>query len=256
MSDPAPNRVPELSLVMPCYNEAVCLDRTVPPLVEAFSRAGVALELVLVDNGSTDDTSAVIDRLIARGLPITRAHVPVNQGYGLGILTGLGISHGQAVGHIAADGQVAAEDVVKVYLALKGASGPALAKARRRGRKDGLIRDVISIGYNALMHVMFPGVKSRDINCNPKFMPADVLRVMQLASRDWFLEPEIMLKAGHLRLPVIEVDVLSLTREAGRSHVRLATVLEFIWNIAKYRTGGSWRAWRRRVADVAVSEAL
>src|SRR5579859_4001056 len=79
---------PELSLVMPCYNEEKCLELTVPPLIEEFRNAGVDLQLVLVDNGSTDDTSGTIDRLIARGFPITKGVVPVNQGQGLGVLTG------------------------------------------------------------------------------------------------------------------------------------------------------------------------
>jgi len=76
-------RVPELSLVMPCFNEENCLDLTVPPLLQVFQQAGVDLELILVDNGSTDRTSAVIDGLIARGLPIVKAVVSVNQGQGL-----------------------------------------------------------------------------------------------------------------------------------------------------------------------------
>ena len=51
------DRVPDLSLAMPCYNEEDCLGRTVPPLVETFQKAGINLELVLVDNGSVDRTS-------------------------------------------------------------------------------------------------------------------------------------------------------------------------------------------------------
>jgi len=87
-------RVPELSLVMPCFNEENCLDLTVPPLLQVFQQAGVDLELILVDNGSTDRTSAVIDGLIARGLPIVKGRRIVNQGQGLGIRSGLQMSRG------------------------------------------------------------------------------------------------------------------------------------------------------------------
>src|SRR5581483_5057774 len=98
---------PELSLVLPCYNEESCLERTVPPLAQAFREAGVALELVLVDNGSTDGTSDVIERLIACGLPVIKGTVPVNQGQGLGMLTGFRLCRGRYIGYICADGQVA-----------------------------------------------------------------------------------------------------------------------------------------------------
>src|SRR5947208_12552058 len=92
----------QLSLVMPCYNEEQCLEKTVPPVVETFMQAGITLEMILVDNGSNDQTSAVIDGLIAKGLPVVKATVPVNRGQGLGILTGLRLSRGRHVGYLCA----------------------------------------------------------------------------------------------------------------------------------------------------------
>jgi hypothetical protein len=105
-----------------------------------------------------------------------------------------------------------------------------------------------------MMQIFFWGMPSRDVNCNPKILPARVLRLMQLSSDDWFLEAEVMLKARHLRIPVVEVDVQSLERQAGRSHVRIATVLEFLKNIVVFRIGGPWREWRRQVSAVVASQ--
>ena len=225
-----------------------------PALVEAFAKAGVALELVLVDNGSTDDTSATIDSLIANGLPVTKASVPVNRGQGLGIRTGLSAGRGRHIGYVNADGQVTPDDVVRVYTATRAAPN-ALVKARRPERAESLLRAVVSTVYNATMHIFFWGMPSSDVNCNPKILPASVLRVMELSSDDWFLEAEVMLKARHLRIPVVEVDVQSHQRQAGRSHVRIATVLEFLRNIVVFRLGGPWREWRRQVSAVAASQA-
>lgn len=225
-----------------------------PALADAFARAGVALELVLVDNGSTDNTSRAIDSLIANGLPVTKAVVPVNLGQGLGIRTGLAAGKGRHIGYVNADGQVTPEDVVRVYAETRDAPN-ALVKARRPNREDSLLRAVVSVVYNATMQIFFWGMPSRDVNCNPKILPASVLRLMQLSSDDWFLEAEVMLKARHLQIPVVEVDVQSHERQAGRSHVRIATVLEFLRNIIVYRLGGPWRAWRRQVAAVAASQA-
>jgi len=246
---------PELSLVMPCYNEEKCLELVVPPLVEQFRKAGVQLQLVLVDNGSTDHTADVIDRLVARGMPITKGIVPVNQGYGLGVLSGYALCRGRYVGHLCADGQVAPDSVLTVYRTLRAAPGPALAKARRRFRQDGWVRKIVSIVYNAGMQLIFPGMPSIDINGNPKILPAHILRLMDLTSRDWFLEAEVMLKARHLRLMVFEIDVPGFPRQEGRSHVRLATVLEFVRNIAAYRLGGLSRAWRKQVSQAVLHHA-
>jgi glycosyltransferase involved in cell wall biosynthesis len=245
---------PELSLVMPCYNEENCLEKTVPPLAHVFEAAGVDLEIILVDNGSTDGTSQVIDQLIARGLPVVKGVVKVNQGQGLGILTGLRISRGEYVGYLCADGQVGPESVLVIYRALRSAHGQTLAKARRRFRQDSWIRKIVSIQFNALMLLLFPGIPSLDVNGNPKIMPADVLRMMELSSRDWFLEAEVMLKARHLRLLVIEIDVPGCLRRAGVSNVRMQTVLEFARNILSYRFGGPWRRWCQRTELAAIRQ--
>ncbi len=235
---------PELSLVIPCYNEEACLPLTLPPLVDAFRHAGVPLELVLVDNGSHDATSAVIDDLISKGLPVVKGTVPDNQGQGLGFLTGIRLARGRFIGWICADGQVRSEDVLAIFESLRDAPAPAMAKARRRYRQDSWLRKINSIVYNALFQVLFLGIRSLDINGNPKIFPADVLRQMELQSIDWFLEAEAMLKADYLRLPIIEMDVIGLSRADGHSHVRLSAVLEFIKNMLVYRLGTPWRTWR------------
>lgn len=240
-----------LSLVLPCFNEEACLEATVPPLAEAFRAAGIAVELVLVDNGSTDGTAAVIERLATRGLPIIAARVPHNRGQGLGIRTGLALGSGPWVGYVCADGQVEPADVVRIYQAAAAAGGPVLAKARRCNRRDGLQRRIVSAVYNGLMRALFPGLPSRDVNGNPKILPRAVAEQMELGTSDWFLEAEIMLKARHLRLRVIEVAVEGKAREGGRSHVRGSTVLEFLANIATWRVGGPWAQWRRRTEPLA-----
>ena len=248
MSDQLPDE-PHLSLVVPCYNEERCLDATIPPLVEAFTNAGVVVQMVLVDNGSTDRTSAVIDSLIHRGLPIVKGTVPVNRGQGLGYLTGFQQASGHHIGWICADGQVAPEDVVAVYQKLSEATVPSLAKVRRRYRQDNWKRRIISIVYNGMFQVIFLGIHSLDINGNPKMMPARMLRLMELSSEDWFLEAEAMLKADHLKLPIIEINVMGLARESGQSHVQFSAIPEFLWNILRFRLGKPWRLWRRSVSS-------
>jgi glycosyltransferase involved in cell wall biosynthesis len=239
--------VPDLSLAMPCYNEQDCLPLTVPALVDAFQKAEIDLEVVLVDNGSTDRTSAVIDELIARGLPVVKAVVPVNRGQGLGIRTGLNACRGRHIGYLAADGQVGTESVLLVYRAVATAGDRTIAKVRRRFRPDSLTRKIVSIFYNVGMLIIFPGVPSLDVNGSPRIMPREVLPLLDLTSSDWFLEAEIMLKAQYLRLMVIEIDVPGRLRKGGRSNVRLATIFEFARNILWYRLGGPWRDWRSQV---------
>jgi glycosyltransferase involved in cell wall biosynthesis len=248
--------IPDLSLAMPCYNEADCLNHTVPPLVEVFHKAGIDLELVMVDNGSVDQTSAVIDGLIARGFPIQKVTVPVNRGQGLGVRTGLDACRGRHVGYLAADGQVAPESVLLIYRAVATAGDRTIAKVRRRFRPDSVMRKIISTIYNIGMLVVFPGMPSMDVNGSPRIMPREIVPMMELTSSDWFLEAEIMLKVQYLRLMVIEIDVPGHLRKGGRSNVKWNTIVEFIGNIIRYRTGGPWREWRRKVSQSAARQVL
>lgn len=243
---------PEISLVMPCYNEERCIDQTAPELTRAFSSAGVALELVLVDNGSTDGTGRVIDELVARGLPIRKVTVEQNRGYGDGILRGLDACRAPVVGYLCADGQVAAEDVLRTFRLIQGREDRVLAKVRRRFREDSVKRKVVSIIYNGLMQASFGWLGAIDINASPKILSQRNYRAMDLRSRDWFLDPEIILKAKAMGLRVIEIDVEGRPRRSGTSHVRKSTMLEFLKNIWRYRTHGELREWRRHRQERAV----
>jgi dTDP-4-dehydrorhamnose 3,5-epimerase-like enzyme len=250
-ADGAPLRsgpAPQLSLVLPCYNEEECLFATASALAEAFVEEGIRLELVLVDNGSRDGTSAVIDALVARGLPVAKVTVPVNRGYGHGIRAGLERCTAPLVGYLCADGQVAPEDVVRTFRLMEGREERVMAKVRRRFRQDSWKRKIVSVHYNLLMLLAFGWTGALDVNGSPKILSREVLRRMRLVSDDWFLDPEVVVKARALGLRTIEIDVEGYARSGGTSHVRRDTVLEFLRNIWRYRFGAGLRAWRREVA--------
>ncbi len=231
----------DLSLVIPCYNEADVLRNTVLRLVQSFREQTIDVELVLVDNGSVDSTGKIIDELIGEGLSIVKETVEVNQGYGHGVLRGLKFCRGKFVGFLCADGQVEAQDVVKVYEIAANARTPKLVKVRRRFRMDGLARKIVSIIYNLIGNVMFGGLGSIDINGNPKIFPREYLERLNLQSKDWFLDAEVMIKAKRLSLDVFEFNVIAQMREGGTSNVRPSTCWEFIVNLLKYRFGGGGR---------------
>jgi dTDP-4-dehydrorhamnose 3,5-epimerase-like enzyme len=242
---------PEISLVMPCYNEEACLRNTARGLLQAFANRRIALELVLVDNGSRDRTGEIIDELIAEGLPVVKVAIPVNQGYGHGILEGLKRCSAPFIGYLCADGQVSAEDTVRVYTLVKDTDGRILVKVRRRFRKDGWKRKITSICYNGLMLLLFGRLQVIDINGSPKIFSRDAFRRMRLESKDWFLDPEIMIKAKHMGLTPLEMNVRGLLRQGGKSNVRSSTVLEFVKNILRYRCTGKISEWKRTLAQPA-----
>jgi glycosyltransferase involved in cell wall biosynthesis len=232
---------PDLSLVMPCYNEEAIVSHTISRLLSAFTKAGYRLEIVAVDNGSADRTGEILRRLAASNPAVLYHRVELNEGYGKGVLSGLPLANAPWVGIIPADGQVDAEDVVRLYNVVHGTDSWVVAKVRRRFRLDGLLRKFVSTSYNLLFRILWPTVGSIDINGSPKIMPREAFPAMGLKSKQWFLDPEIMIKSHALRMRVIEFNVFARLRGDGVSHVKAGTCWEFFWNLMEFRLGGRWK---------------
>lgn len=248
----APRRPrPDVSIVMPCYNEASIVEYTVRRLVSAFGERDWQLELVTVDNGSTDATGDILARLEAQLPGVVRHRVDRNQGYGYGILAGLPLCKADWIGTIPADGQVDAEDVVRLFEAAVASDGWVVAKVRRRFRMDGLWRKVVSILYNLFVLALWPRLGSIDVNGSPKLFPRRAYEAMDLQSTDWLLDPEIMIKAHRLGLNVLELNVFARMRGNGLSHVRVATCWQFLHRLVEFRCSGVFAAWEKRARQAS-----
>ncbi len=230
------SRSPELSLAIPLYNEEDNVEGVVANLVAAMEAADIDYELILVDNGSEDRTGEIIDYLARDNPRLVPVYIPVNQGYGWGIITGLHHCRGRYLGYAWGDNQVRAEDVVKIFLRLRQGDVD-MAKALRVERHDGWQRLIITKVYNTVFPFFFP-VHSADVNGCPKIFTRAAYEAIQPSSRDWFLDAEIMIKAHKLGLRVAEVPVIFYPRASGKSKVRWKTVVEFAINMIRYRLRG------------------
>lgn len=246
-----PGRQPRLSLVMPCYDEEAIVGQTIRRLLQAFERAEIPIEIVAVDNGSSDRTLTILETLAERHPEIVVCRVLVNEGYGNGVLRGLPLCRAPWVGIIPADGQVDAEDTVRLFEDAVATGEVVLAKARRRFRMDGLQRKFVSIGYNVFFRILWPGIASLDINGLPKIMPREVMQRLSLTSRQWLLDPEIMVRAHLLGVRVLEYNVFARMRGSGLSHVRASTVWEFVRGVLRLRFSRELREWRAQVGNAA-----
>ena len=214
----------ELSIVVPLFNEETNVEWVASELVKAFESANIAYELLLVNNGSKDGTSTVIGRLASANNRIRVVSLEKNAGYGGGILAGLRACSGRFIGYTWGDGQVSAASHVEVFQKLKR-DGLDLCKARRIERHDGPVRKIVTVSYNLLFPLFFKSA-TRDVNGCPKIFKREVFERMNVVSKDWFIDAEIMIKSSQSGLKSGEVPVVFAARRHGSSNVGFRTVLE------------------------------
>ena len=87
---------PELSIIMPCFNEEGGIQKNVEEMFHYLKDLGKSFEIILVDDGSTDKTPIILDQL-ARSPYIKAVHHPKNLGRGAGVRSGLAASSGDVV---------------------------------------------------------------------------------------------------------------------------------------------------------------
>jgi len=225
----------ELSIVIPAYNEEKNIEGVLRSIVDVFKRSNIDYEVLAVDNGSRDSTSKVID-LFKKNKRIKKISLKENQGYGGGILAGLHKAKGDIIGWIDGDKQTNAECLITVYKLARKNNGRGIFKVKRTLRCDGTQRKASSKLYNFMIRIIF-GIDSNDINACPKLFGREVFNDLNIISKDWFIDTEVILKARRKGLPVVEIPAIFNKRKEGTSNVRWSISFEFLKNMIKYSLG-------------------
>jgi glycosyltransferase involved in cell wall biosynthesis len=207
---------PQLSIVLPCYNEA----RNLPPLLERYREAwpDFAAELILVENGSTDDSAEVLAGLLESSrYPFVRTvTVPKNRGYGYGIAKGLQATRGTFVAFSHADMQCAPQDVFAAYRRLREQPAPekALVKGRRIGRA---LPDRVFTGVMSMMASLLLATPLTDINAQPKVFHRSLLTRLSNPPDGLQLDLYVLYQARRAGWPILTIPVQFPPRLHGTS---------------------------------------
>ncbi len=218
--------MPDLSAFMPVFDEAPTIEGTIREALASLESLGVSTELIVVDDGSTDGTHAVLDRLAEQGGPIRVVRHETNLGYGAALGSGIAASTGRFVFYTDGDGQFDWADLPRVF-ALAGQD--RVVVGRRSTRRDHLGRRIQSFAFNALMRCAFD-LPVDDINCSFKVFPGDAVRALDLRSGGVFIDAEILARLRRAGCEFSQVEVGHRERPAGAS--KLAG-LRHVWGVVR-----------------------
>lgn len=234
------------SIVVPCYNESANLPNLIGRF-EALASKDRDWELVLVNNGSTDDSAATFERELGKpGRTFARVvTVPSpNVGYGHGIVTGLRAAKGDLLAWTHADGQTPPSDVLKAFdLLLRGDPRRTFIKGRRRNRpaKDFLF----TLGMQATAAVIL-GESLADINGQPKAFHRALLELAVAPPVDLSLDLYFFWLAKRNGFEVKTFDVDFGEREHGESkwafnwRSKARNISRTVKFMTALRTGGAY----------------
>lgn len=225
----------KLSVVIPCYNE----EKNIPLILERFKAVSQRpdVELLLLDNGSTDQTPRVLQELLPQ-YPFAKTFcVPVNKGYGYGIVQGLKCLHSTYIGWTHADMQTDPHDIIKALDILEFNSDPEnmYVKGQRRGRP--FADNFFTCGMS-LFETAYMGVPLWDINAQPNVFHRQFFESWTNPPDDFSLDLYALYMAERRGLTVHRFDVEFTARLHGTSS----------WNTS---LGAKWK-FIKRTLDFSV----
>jgi glycosyltransferase involved in cell wall biosynthesis len=206
-----------LSIVIPCYNESKSITR----LFDACYRASKDrndIQFIFVNNGSNDDTQTLLDQLLTQNKYSLwkSVFVPVNKGYGFGILKGLAEADGEILSWTHADLQTDPFDVILAFEFYKSEleSNSCIVKGERKGRN--IFDNLFTAGMSYLSSILLRQ-KLWDINAQPKIFHRRFLEHLKNAPFDFSLDLYLLFVANRVGIQINSYKVFFLNREFGEA---------------------------------------
>ena len=230
---------PQLTFFFPAFNEEENVEATVARALAEIGPLVESLEVLIVDDGSTDRTPELADALAAADPRVRVVHQP-NRGYGGAIKAGFEHAAGDLIGFSDGDLQFDLAEMSILLERLRAASRPVDAViGYRRRRRDPVHRVLIAKTYNAIVSVLF-GLRVRDIDCAMKLFRREVFVDLPLGAEGPFLSAELLIKLRARGVRVAQVGVTHYPRPAGtNTGASFAKILRTLRDIGRLR----WALW-------------
>ena len=204
-------RVPGLSVFLPCFNESGNLAQLVSRFSAELPAVADAYEIIIVDDGSSDGTGEMADRIASLDSHVRVVHHGVNRGYGAAVRSGISAASQPFVLLCDGDGQF---DPAEMKALLEKLNDHDVIVGRRVRRADNLVRRINGKAWTQLVRVLF-GVRISDIDCGFKLFRREFLSDLKLHAEGAMITTELMTRLSCRGARICEVDVSHFPRAAG-----------------------------------------
>lgn len=214
-----------ISIVIPCYNESKNLKMLLASCQKLAEKG--AIKVILVDNGSTDNTQDVLESVLLNYPFCSTIKVDKNMGYGYGILKGLETAKSDYIGWTHADLQTNPQDILKALEIIKDndKSQDLFIKGKRKNRGFADVFFTISM---SIINTLILRVRLTDINAQPTIFHKKFFKKWKNPPLDFSLDLYSYFLARKSKLEIKRIDVQFRERLAGEAH------LKNLWSKVKY----------------------
>ena len=206
-----------LTIILPCYNESSNIVGIISSIKSALQGRN-DVEIILVDNGSTDSTPLVLRQALQgeQKNQFKTLRIEKNIGYGHGILEGVRIASGKVIAWTHADLQTDPVDVLEAYkIFVAHPEYPnCILKGRRLGRNP--LDALFTVGMSTLSTILLRK-KLSDVNAQPKMFHRDFLNKLKESPTDFSLDLYFLFQARIHNLQILEYPVIFGKRTHGES---------------------------------------
>jgi glycosyltransferase involved in cell wall biosynthesis len=236
---------PRLSVVVPAFDEAAALEHNLARLAEHLRGFGEEFEILCVDDGSGDDTPAILARLAPSVRALSHAK---NRGKGAAVKTGALASRGERIVFLDADLSTDLEALRPLLAALDGGADVALGSRRVGGaeiaRRQPALREFSGRVFSRLARALI-APEVLDFTCGFKGFRRDACQEIFARARveRWAFDAELIAIARARDLKVVQVPVRwahcgsSKVRVLGAALGSLCALVAIVWR----RHSGVWR---------------
>jgi glycosyltransferase involved in cell wall biosynthesis len=223
----------KLSVVVPVYNE----EKTIAEILKRVQNVGLADEIIVIDDGSSDGTAAIIKKLSSdKGIKFI-AH-PKNLGKGAAVRTGIEAARGEMILVQDADLEYYPEDYPALIKPIENGSADAVYGSRFMGgprRTTMFWHMVANKMLTFLTNILYNNILT-DMETGYKLFKREILQDITIRSNSFDFEPEITAKLLKRRARIFEVPITFNPRDYSEGKkIGLKDAFQALWALVKYR---------------------
>ena len=208
----SPHPLTSLSVFLPCYNEKDTVQAMTKKALSVAGNLCNDFEVILVDDGSTDGTSELTDKLANEYPNVKTVHHPKNQGYGAALQSGFRAATKDYVFYTDGDGQF---DLDELLVLAPSIAQCDIVSAYRINRQDGILRKFNAFCWTRMVCFLF-GLRLRDIDCAFKLYKREIFDTIEMHSTGALIDTEILARAIRKGYTIAQIGVHHFPRTAGQ----------------------------------------